>query len=277
MGWRPGDGSRWPARAGSPVLVGRGGQLAVLREVVARRPAVVLIEGEAGVGKSRLVSELLAGDPGAVSPLVGHCQRVGETFSYGAVLEALRGVGPALARQRSLNPVIGALAPLLPEIAAELPAPLPPLGDPQAERHRFFRAVRELLGALGPVLLVVEDLHWADDGTRRLLRFRAGEPPADLTMVLTYRQEDLHGGSPLGAEFRSAAGGLVAVLEIEPLDVGGVRRLTEAILGAEDVSAEFAARLHERTAGIPFVVEEVLCSTAARRRSTTGSHRPCRG
>jgi hypothetical protein len=46
-------------RAGSPVLVGRGGDLAVLREVVVRRPAVVLIEGEAGVGKSRLVSELL--------------------------------------------------------------------------------------------------------------------------------------------------------------------------------------------------------------------------
>ena len=254
----PGTGRGGWFWASSPVLVGRGGQLAVLREVLVRRPAVVLIEGEAGVGKSRLVSELLAGDLESVLPLVGHCQRVGEPFSYGALVEALRGVGPALARQRSLNPVIGALAPLLPEIAAELPAPLPPLGDPRAERHRLFRAVRELLGALGPVLLVVEDLHWADDGTRRLLRFLAGEPPADLTVVLTYRREDLHGGSPLGAEFRSAAGGLVAVLEIEPLDVDGVRGLTEAILGAEDVSAEFAARLHERTAGIPFVVEEVL-------------------
>jgi hypothetical protein len=154
--------------------------------------------------------------------------------------------------------VIGALAPLLPEIAADLPPPLPPIGDPRAERHRLFRAVRELLAALGPALLVVEDLHWADDGTRQVLRFLAGGPPVDLGMVLTYRREDLPGGSPLGAEFRSAAGGLVAVLEIEPLDVDGVGRLTEAILGAQGVSADFAALLHERTAGLPFVVEETL-------------------
>ncbi|MBB5801370.1 DNA-binding NarL/FixJ family response regulator [Saccharothrix ecbatanensis] len=248
---------RW-FRTSSPVLIGRGGHLAALRELVVRRPAVVLLEGEAGVGKSRLVSELLAGDLGAMPPLVGYCRQVGEPFSYGALLEALRGAGPRLAGRRELNPVIGALAPLLPEIATELPAPLPPLGDPRAERHRLFRAVRELLAALGPVLLVVEDLHWADDGTRRLLRFLADGPPANLSMVLTYRREDLHGGSPLGAEFRSAIGGTVAVLEIEPLDVDGVRGLTEAILGAEQVSAEFAARLHERTAGIPFVVEETL-------------------
>ncbi|MFD1146536.1 AAA family ATPase [Saccharothrix hoggarensis] len=240
------------------MLIGRGEQLAALREVVVRRPSVVLLEGEAGVGKSRLVSELLAGDLGAVLPLAGYCRQVGEPFSYGALLEALRGIGPRLAPQRDLNPVIGALAPLLPEIAAELPAPLPPIGDPRAERHRLFRAVRELLAALGPVLLVIEDLHWSDDGTRQLLRFLAGEPPATLSMVLTYRREDLHGGSPLGAEFRSAAGGLLAVLEIEPLDVDGVRGLTEAILGAKRVSAEFAALLHERTAGIPFVVEETL-------------------
>lgn len=248
---------RW-FRTSSPVLIGRGEHLAALREAVVRPPAVVLLEGEAGVGKSRLVSELLAGDLGGALPLVGHCWQVGEPFSYGALLEALRAAGPGLDRQRNLNPVIGALAPLLPEIASELPAPLPSIGDPRAERHRLFRAVRELLAALGPVLLVVEDLHWADEGTRQLLRFLAGAPPADLGMVLTYRREDLHGGSPLGAEFRSAAGGLVAVLDIEPLDVDGVRGLTEAILGAEKVSAEFAARLHERTAGIPFVVEEAL-------------------
>ncbi|XVV00672.1 ATP-binding protein [Actinosynnema sp. CA-248983] len=265
----------WPGRwfrTSSPVLIGRGEHLAALREAVARRPSVVLLEGEAGVGKSRLVGELLGGDLGGVLPLVGHCHQVGEPFSYGALLEALRGVGPVLARQRSLNPVpsalnpvigalnpvIGALAPLLPEIAADLPPPLPPIGDPRAERHRLFRAVRELLAAVGPVLLLVEDLHWADDGTRQLLRFLAGGPPADLAMVLTYRREDLPGGSPLGAEFRSAAGGLVAVLEVEPLDVDGVGRLTEAILVTEGVSAEFAALLHERTAGIPFVVEETL-------------------
>ncbi|MEU4770142.1 AAA family ATPase [Actinosynnema sp. NPDC023794] len=239
--------SSW-LRTSSPVFIGRGEQLAVLREAVVRRPAVVLIEGEAGVGKSRLVSELLAGDLGAVLPLVGYCRQVGEPFSYGALLEALRDAGPRLPGQQDLNPVVGALEPPLPEIASELPAPLPPIGDPRAERHRLFRAVRELLTALGPVLLVVEDLHWVDDGTRQLLRFLAGEPPANMGMVLTYRREDLHGRSPLGAEFRSAAGGLVALLQIEPLGVDGVRRLTEAILGTEDVvHAENAIRAGRAT------------------------------
>ncbi|MFC7614552.1 AAA family ATPase [Actinokineospora soli] len=253
------DHARSPFRTSSPVLIGRAEHLAVLRDAVAERPAVVLVEGEAGVGKSRLVAELLAGDLGPVLPLVGHCRRVGEPFSYGAVLEALRGAEGRLAELgNGLNPVTGVLAPLLPEIARHLPGPLPPIGDPRAERHRLFRAVRELLGALGPALLVVEDLQWADDGTRQLLRFIAGDPPAPLATAITYRREDLPTGSPLGAEFRPPPGALFAALAVEPLDVAGVRALTEAIVGEDAVSPAFATRLHERTAGIPFVVEETL-------------------
>ncbi|OLR93886.1 LuxR family transcriptional regulator [Actinokineospora bangkokensis] len=251
------------------MLVGRDEQFGVLRSVAALHPAVVLVEGEAGIGKSRLLAELLAGDLGPVLPLVGTCAQVGEPFPYGAVLEALRGAGPRLARLSAPNPVTGALAPLLPEIAEHLP-PLPvPIGDPRAERHRLFRAVRELLRAVGPVLLVVEDLQWADDGTRQLLRFLMSDPPPSLSTVVTYRREDLPGGLPLGAAYRPPTGVVSVLLEVAPLGVADVRALAEAILGAQTVSADFAARLHERTAGIPFVIEETLRTL----RNPTGSVR----
>lgn len=246
-------------RTSSPVLVGRGDQLGALRAAVPSHPAVIMIEGEAGVGKSRLVRELLDADLGPISVLMGHCQPVGEPFPYGAVLEALRDCTDRLARNHSrLSPVSGVLGALLPELAGYLPAPLPSTGDPRADRHRLFRALRELLGVLGPVLLVVEDLHWADDGSRQLLRFLMGDPPANLSIVVTYRREDVPGGVPLGSAYRPPTGITSALLELEPLDVAEVRALTSAILDGEPVSAEFAAKLHERTAGIPFVVEETL-------------------
>ncbi|WP_285633478.1 LuxR family transcriptional regulator [Lentzea sp. NBRC 102530] len=246
-------------RTSSPVLVGRGDQLGALRAAVPSQPAVVMVEGEAGVGKSRLVRELLDADLGPIAVLMGHCQPVGEPFPYGAVLEALRDCTERLARNHTrLSPVAGVLAGPLPELASYLPEPPPPTGDPRAERHRFFRALRELLSVLGPVLLVVEDLHWADDGSRQLLRFLMGDPPPNLSIVVTYRREDVPGGVPLGSAYRPPTGITSALLELEPLDVAEVRALTSAILDGEPVSAEFAAKLHERTAGIPFVVEETL-------------------
>ncbi|USX55095.1 AAA family ATPase [Lentzea sp. HUAS12] len=246
-------------RTSSPVLVGRGDQLGALRAAVPSQPAVVMVEGEAGVGKSRLVRELLDADLGPIAVLMGHCQPVGEPFPYGAVLEALRDCTERLARNHSrLSPVSGVLGALLPELAEYLPDPPPPTGDPRADRHRLFRAMRELVGVLGPVLLVVEDLHWADDGSRQLLRFLMGDPPANLSIVVTYRREDVPGGVPLGSAYRPPTGITSALLELEPLDVAEVRALTSAILDGEPVSAEFAAKLHERTAGIPFVVEETL-------------------
>ncbi|GAA3884192.1 LuxR family transcriptional regulator [Saccharothrix violaceirubra] len=226
--------------------------------MVSAQPSVALVAGEAGVGKSRLVRELL-GRP-EVAPLhvlTGYCQPLREPFPYGAVLDALRGVG-VLLRRKELSPVTGALRPLLPEIAAHLPGLPQRPEDPRHERHQLFRATRELLSVLGPVLLVVEDLHWADDGCRNLLRFLMADPPPNATVLVTYRREDAPGGMPLGSAYRPPAGVPGAVLELAPLDVDQVRELAAAILDVDAVPARFAARLHERTAGIPFVVEEMV-------------------
>ncbi|WP_285503740.1 LuxR family transcriptional regulator [Actinokineospora sp. NBRC 105648] len=236
-------------------LVGRGAELRAARAALAARPSVVLVEGEAGVGKSRLIGELVHGLDDAV--LTGFCQPSTEPFPYGALLDALNGVGDRLAGT-PLSPVAGALRPLLPELGAHLPPAPPATGDPHADRHQVSRAVRELLTALGPAVLVVEDLHWADVGTRQLVRFLMGDPPPDLGIVVSYRREDVPDGIPLGSAYRPPGGAVSTLVEVRPFDLGEVRALVGGVLGVREVSPQFVARLHERTAGIPFVVEETL-------------------
>ncbi|MFF0728403.1 AAA family ATPase [Streptomyces sp. NPDC004134] len=244
-------------------LVGRAQELSALADGVRRRPGVVLVEGEAGVGKSRLVHEVLASDAvHGLRVLVSRCLPAGEPSSYGPVLDALgtlldrpapRGTG-----LRGLSPVTGVLRTALPELAELLPEPPAPAGDPRTERQRLFRAVRELVAAVGPAILVVEDLHWADTGTRNLLGYLLAAPPPELAVVLTYRYEDLTGSAPLAGAYHPPPGTAGVLLRLRPLDRAQAGELAAAVLGSEAVPAEFAAELHERTAGIPFVIEETL-------------------
>ncbi|HEY8473353.1 MAG TPA: AAA family ATPase [Natronosporangium sp.] len=243
------------ARLTSPVLVGRAAELDQLRAVVRQPPAVVLIEGEAGIGKSRLIQEWFA-EPAlaGVTRLVGHCSPVREPLPFGPVIDAL--VTATIPEHAELSPVTGALRPLLPELADRLPPALPPLGSRRQERHRLFRGIRELLAELGPTVLALEDLHWIDTGTEELLRFLADRPPAQLCLVLTYRREDLSDPDtpavvPVGSTVNRCR------LRLPPLDVDQVAELIAAV-GHAEVSPEFARYLHERTSGIPLAVEEAL-------------------
>jgi len=246
-------------RLSSPILVGREPERGLLLDAITRPRALILVEGEAGVGKSRLVRETLS--DAAVQHrrvLIGHCHRLSEPFLLGPVVEAVRGAGAELPG-RPLSPVVGALQPLLPELADVLPPEPPPIGDPRAERHRVFRALRELIAAFGPTVCVLEDLHWADEGTLELLTFLLSEPPEGLALVLTYRGEDLPACSRLvGLAPRLPTETVQATIELSPLAVDEVQRLVCAILEIDEVSQELAKHLHERTAGIPFAVEEVL-------------------
>ncbi|MFF3212944.1 ATP-binding protein [Streptomyces sp. NPDC002886] len=245
------------AGTGASVLVGRDAEIRAMRSALARPPAVVLIEGEAGIGKTRLVREVLARRPDrGTRVLSGSCPPLREPFPYGPLFDVLRTLAHAV--PAGLSPVCGALRPYLPELAERLPPACEPLHDPAAATHRIFRAVGALLAAVCPAVLVVEDLHWADDGTRDLIRFLIEDPPPGLAVVLTYRREDLPAtGLPLGRAYRRAPGHESLLMRLEALDAGEVRTLAAALTGGP-VSARLAAELHERTAGIPFVLEEFV-------------------
>jgi len=247
----------------SSVLVGRDGELGLLTGVLAGPPAVAVIEGEAGIGKTRLLAALadhseLAGRRW----LAGGCRPVREPFPLGPVVEAVRGLEREL-RGAGLSPVAGSLRPLLPELEAVLPLAPPPLGDRAAERHRVFRGLAELLGALCPVVLAVEDLHWADEQTLEFLGYLRARPPERLCLVVTLRGEE--GGPGIRVALgRPAAGVARERVVLGPLDAGQTGVLAASILGTGRVSGEFAARLWERSSGVPLAVEELLALLVAR-------------
>lgn len=190
-------------RMTSARLVGRTAQLAeleaVVRDAAERRPSLAFVAGESGVGKTRLASELVrrAREQGA-RVLSGDCVELGEgELPYAPLVGALR---PLV---RDGDPAVDALPPVLrSELAAILPALGAARGDADgATQGRLFEALLELLDRLGeeaPVLLVIEDLHWADRSTRHFLMFLARTLCTErVAVVSTYRSDELHRRHPL--------------------------------------------------------------------------------
>ena len=181
-------------------LAGRAVELEMLASLLPRADGegrrVALIAGEPGVGKSRLVREFSAGaaEVGALV-LYGACDAEARA-PYGPFVEALdrlaRVVDPAELREALGSS--GELARLLPELPALLgELPRPAAADPDTERHRLHVAVAEMLADLSrrrPILLVIEDAHWADRPTLALIRHLARTAwSARLLLLVTYRDE----------------------------------------------------------------------------------------
>ncbi|MFC4911825.1 ATP-binding protein [Actinomadura gamaensis] len=251
------DGRTVVGRVVSPLLVGRDEEMARLVAAVRRPPAVAVVTGEAGIGKTRLVAEMAARPELAGRRiLAGTCRRIREPFPLGPIVEALRDTGPALA-EAGLSRVAGALRPLLPELEDVLPPAPQPLGDRLAERHRIFRGLAEVCAALGPAVLVVEDAHWADGQTLEFLDYLLSAPPPALSVVVTYRGEDAGPDLRL-VSARPAAEVTRERIELAPLDVARTRELAQAILEADRITDELAAYLCERGSGVPLAVQELL-------------------
>ncbi|GGJ53563.1 LuxR family transcriptional regulator [Streptomyces brasiliensis] len=250
-------------RVVSPVLVGRDAELGRLVAAVAAAPSVVVVEGEAGIGKSRLVAELAGREEVAGRRfLVGGCGRIREPFPLGPLVEALRESGGDLAAV-TLTPVTGALRGLVPELAPVLPELPEPVADQAAVRHRQYRGLSEVLGALCPAVLVVEDLHWADEQTVEFLTYLLAKPPGGLSVVLTYRGEEVS-TAVRAITARPADSVTVGHIGLGPLDAARTRRLAAAILDLDDVSAPFAEQLCERASGLPLAIQELLALLRAR-------------
>jgi DNA-binding SARP family transcriptional activator/tetratricopeptide (TPR) repeat protein len=252
-------------------FVGRGGQLEALQEaweeVLGDGRRLVLLAGEAGIGKTRLAAEFARAHGDRAVVLYGRFDENGPA-GYQPIMEMLRGWsgGASLA---PLGERLGAraadLGALLPEFAEAVPAQLaPPVvrGEGDSRRLRLFDALAALLAELSagaPLLLVFDDLHWADRPTLQLLAHLLRAPQPRRTMFLgTYRDTELVEGHPL-AEF--AAGtrreGMLTRLDVSGLAEGEVGELVSA-LGADEPSPSFLTALHGETEGNPFFIEEVV-------------------
>ncbi|WP_166351273.1 ATP-binding protein [Phytoactinopolyspora limicola] len=254
-----------PVRPAYPTpLVGREDELSDLVYALRHPPALAVIDGEAGVGKSRLIHDALhEAGPGVRGPcLVTRCLPTRSPLPYGPVLDVARRL--TIPRPERLNPVCGALHPYLPELAAILPAPVPTALGSGGECHRLFRALRELLAASGAAVLVIEDLHWADSDTVDLIRFLAADLPGTLSLVLTRRRDVPHPpGVPLGRTLRPGPDTAHVVLSLGPLDAGETGALAAAEFGVPGLATPVAHAIHAHTGGIPYLVEQVVRSLPA--------------
>ncbi|MFJ5924467.1 AAA family ATPase [Kitasatospora sp. NPDC092948] len=237
-------------------FVGRRRELTWVVAALRAAPSVVLVEGEAGAGKSALVRQALA-ESGAAPErvLTGYCHPLAGPTPYGPVLDALRGSGPLLAAASELPPSAGALRPWLPDLGAWLPEQVEG-GD---ERYRLVQGVRALLGALGDVVLLIEDAQWADRASRDLLLLLARDPLPGLSLVVTYRAEAGAGAPVLGAAYRCPPGVAGGTVQLGPLREAELRELVAREWGV-DAAPELAAVLAERSGGLPAVAVEDLAA-----------------
>ena len=259
--------------------MGRAGELAALQAALERAdqgdPSAVFLAGDSGVGKSRLLAELQrhAEARGALV-LRGDCVAFGAGgLPYAPVGAALRGLVRQLEPEdvdAVLGPARDDLARLLPELAPSRPPSGDGISDRTAIREplaqaRLFAVLLGLLDRISrqaPVVLAIEDLHWADRSTLEFLSsLLRGVRTERLLLVCTYRSDEIHRRHPLrpflSEEERRA---IVTRIDVPSLSETELATLLAAILGEEPEPA-LVRRLHQRSEGNPFYAEELLAAS----------------
>ncbi len=250
------------------MLVGRDEQMAALDAAFASvrqgGPTAVLLGGEAGVGKSRLVSEFgQAATAAGARVLTGGCLELGtDGLPFAPFTAVLRDLVHELGADAVASMLPGrttrGLARLLPELGEPDTS-----GDPGEARARLFEEVLSALDHLArhsPVVLVIEDAHWADRSSRDLLTFLIGNQRAisGLLIIVTFRSDELHRTHPLrpmlAALDRIA---WVERIELPRLTGHDTAELAAGILGRQ-LAADLADALYRRSEGNPLFVETLL-------------------
>ncbi len=253
-------------RSSTERIVGRDPELEALLASAAdpEGPRLVLLSGDAGVGKTRLLTEALdrLGEQGW-QRLVGHCLDFGDTtMPYLPFVEMLAQLasGPSAPAADRLVTAHPALARVRHRGSAEEPETLD-----RAEVFEAMLAVVEELVDQGPVVLVVEDAHWADASTRDLVSFLlTRRMTGRFLLVVTFRSDEMHRRHPLRqrvAEWVRLSG--VERVQLDPLAPGAVRSMVEQMVGSAGagLGAEHdrdVERIVQRSQGNAFYVEELV-------------------
>jgi DNA-binding SARP family transcriptional activator len=269
-GWTPGAPFPLPSRLRRPspgAFVGRDAELGALRRLwsgvrAGQGARIALVVGEPGIGKSRLVREFAvsaAGDGAVVlhgsadeDLLVPHQHLVEALAHYLAV------AAPSELRRR-VEPRAADLAPVAPGLAAGVP---PESERPESRRYRLFEAVAALLSELAaesPVVLVLDDLHWADQSTAALLRHALeSRPDMRLLVLATLRPvEATRAGALAEALQRLAQQHLLERLVLPGLGDVDVATLSRS-LAERELSTELVQAIADEAGGNPFFVQEIV-------------------
>jgi DNA-binding SARP family transcriptional activator len=246
----------------------------LLRRAMGGQGRVVLVSGEPGIGKTRLLEELagLATARGA-QVLAGRCYELEQNAAYAPIVEALRGLLPSLSASASACQPgqVAAMAELLPELRGmglDLP-PYQPL-PPDEERTRLLTSLAQVLRRCAeqePLVLLLDDLQWADPSTLQLVHYlgrQVGNQP--LLLAGAYRSTRVDPGHPLAALRDQLA--RLGVLEELPLPAFQEEDvvLLLRILGSQGAGNSLARQLYGKTEGHPYFLAEVLRTLAQEKR-----------
>jgi len=255
------------ARVLCPALIGRESELSALEDALLAAlrgdGGVVIVGGEAGMGKTRLVTELAArAERLRCVVMAGACSEAELSLPYLPFLEA---IGNRLTTEDlgALRERIGSAVEELAQLFPQLGRAQPGGGDPMQAKLRMFEAILLLLRDAArdrALLLILEDLQWADPGTRELLDYMTRRLRATNVLILaTYRMDEMHRKHPLVPTIQAwRRSGQAEFVELQALSAAAVADMVCAIFEERQVSDEFRDYLRERSEGNPFVLEEML-------------------